>query len=222
MKTARACTACYNAKRKCIFSNPDQEKCDRCTRQGRECIPRLSRQGQKTTKHTEGDAVNNRSVCSSANRDNSMGTHRIRAEVNTSSPTDQSVHARSMHKDSKDGSKLYQPVSNVFQDWNHQSSSVKLFHPDSQPSLNPLLSSTTAYASLMAPPANVPIPLNFHAARNSMSGVDSSFFHALPAAPVAMDSTSVAGPDVGYDLPAFESPRGRGRDARQSRRRGCV
>ena len=126
-----------------------------------------------------------------------MGTHRIRAEVNTSSPTDQSVHARSMHKDSKDGSKLYQPVSNVFQDWNHQSSSVKLFHPDSQPSLNPLLSSTTAYASLMAPPANnVPIPLNFHAARNSMSGVDNSFFHALPAAPMAMDSTSVAGPDV--------------------------
>lgn len=44
-----ACTACYcyQSKRKCTYS-PNQTKCDRCAASpGKECVPRVSRQGQR-------------------------------------------------------------------------------------------------------------------------------------------------------------------------------
>eukprot|EP00956_Cyclotella_meneghiniana_P029963 scaffold74360_cov68-Cyclotella_meneghiniana.AAC.3 len=48
MPPKQACTACHNAKRKCVYTDPNQTKCDRCLRQGRKCIAHISRQGQRS------------------------------------------------------------------------------------------------------------------------------------------------------------------------------
>lgn len=47
MPPNQACTACRSAKRKCVFTNHNQTRCDRCIRQGRECIAHISRQGRR-------------------------------------------------------------------------------------------------------------------------------------------------------------------------------
>ncbi|KAL3803321.1 hypothetical protein HJC23_009285 [Cyclotella cryptica] len=49
-KSSRACTECHNAKGKCVFSDESRSKCDRCFRLNRECVPHLSRQGQRRKK----------------------------------------------------------------------------------------------------------------------------------------------------------------------------
>ncbi|KAL7518225.1 hypothetical protein ACHAWX_003090 [Stephanocyclus meneghinianus] len=49
-KSSRACTECHNAKGKCVFSDDSRSQCDRCFRLNRECVPHLSRQGQRKKK----------------------------------------------------------------------------------------------------------------------------------------------------------------------------
>eukprot|EP00956_Cyclotella_meneghiniana_P044003 scaffold297413_cov83-Cyclotella_meneghiniana.AAC.1 len=46
-KVGRACKDCHDDKCKCVWSTPTQSKCDRCLRQNRLCIPRISRQGER-------------------------------------------------------------------------------------------------------------------------------------------------------------------------------
>eukprot|EP00804_Cyclotella_cryptica_P019024 CCRYP_014442-RB/>CCRYP_014442-RB protein AED:0.00 eAED:0.00 QI:131/1/1/1/0.66/0.5/4/972/1336 len=53
-KKTRACTACHRAKSKCVFSEEGELKCDRCLRLNKECVPHVSRQGQRKKKSEKG------------------------------------------------------------------------------------------------------------------------------------------------------------------------
>ncbi|KAL7520168.1 hypothetical protein ACHAWX_004912 [Stephanocyclus meneghinianus] len=55
-KVTRACAECHKSKIKCIFSNKRHSKCDRCIRINKECVPHLSRQGQKRNTRVEKNA----------------------------------------------------------------------------------------------------------------------------------------------------------------------
>ena len=46
-KKKRACVECHAAKTKCIFSHEGQSKCDKCLKSNRECVPHISKQGQR-------------------------------------------------------------------------------------------------------------------------------------------------------------------------------
>ncbi|KAL3797289.1 hypothetical protein ACHAWO_007980 [Cyclotella atomus] len=51
-KMGRACKDCHDDKSRCVFSSSGQSKCDRCMKQNRQCVPRISRQGERPSNPT--------------------------------------------------------------------------------------------------------------------------------------------------------------------------
>ncbi|KAL7537711.1 hypothetical protein ACHAXR_010406 [Thalassiosira sp. AJA248-18] len=67
-KKTRACTECHRSKNKCTYAQTlhgENQRCERCVRLDKECIPHLSRQGKRKHRLT-GDNSNASSVSSSS------------------------------------------------------------------------------------------------------------------------------------------------------------